>query len=131
MPAPSLAYRGVEVHEEPRSNPVLTSRNQDTWRTERSGHVVKEHRLPRRANADADCHRNGVTHEVLVDALWELSERDQHAIAFDVPWTGETWFQVKCESVALPGEPKEGGEGDSHSPPIPGPGKETRVRSLK
>ena len=43
-------------------------------------------------------HRNGVTH----DALWELSERDQRAIAFDVPWTGETWFQVKCETVALP-----------------------------
>ena len=68
-------------------------------------------------------HRNGVTHEVLVDALWELSERDQHAIASDVPWTGETRFQVKCESVALSGESKEGGEGDSHSPPIPGPGR--------
>ena len=82
---------------------------------------MKEHRLLRRAKfvpTNGDCpvrvnqlnnyrktiHRNGVTHEVLVDSLWELSERDQHAIASDVPWTGETWFQVKCETVALPGE---------------------------
>ena len=60
---------------------------------------MKEHRLPHRPKfvpTDGDCpvrvnqlnnyrktivHRNGVTHEVLVDSLWELSERDQRAIA--------------------------------------------------
>ena len=143
MPAPGVAYRGVAANEASTCEPVLTSESssQDTWRTERSGHVVKEHRLPRRAKfvpTDGDCpvrvdqlnnyrktiiHRNGVTHEVLVDALWELSERDQHAIASDVPWTGETWFQVKCETVALPGEAEQGGEGDSRSQPVPGPGE--------
>ena len=60
---------------------------------------------------------------MLVDSLWELSERDQHAIASDVPWTGETWFRVKCETVALPGKAEQGGEGDSRSPPFPGPGE--------
>ena len=39
----------------------------------------------------------------------ELSERDQRAIASDIPWTGETWFQIKCESVALPGETEKDG----------------------
>ena len=122
MPAPGAAYKGLEVSEvQPsRFEPTAKSELRDTWRTERSGHVVKEHRLPRKAKfvpTDGDCpvgvdrldnyrktvvHRNGVTHEVLVDCLWELSERDQHAIASDVPWTGETWFQVKCETVALP-----------------------------
>ena len=143
MPAPGVAYHGIEANEAPAGEPMLANENgsQDTWRTERSGHVVKEHRLPRRAKfvpTEGDCpvrvdqlnsyrktivHRNGVTHEVLIDALWELSERDQHAIASDVPWTGETWFQVKCESVALPGEAEQGGEGDSRSPPVPGPGE--------
>ena len=52
-----------------------------------------------------------------------MSERDQHAIASDVPWTAETWFQVKCETVALPGEAEQGGEGDSRSLPVPGPGE--------
>ena len=60
MPAPGVPYRGVEADEEPRSEPVLASENssQDTWRTERSGHIVKEHRLPRRAKfmpIDVDC----------------------------------------------------------------------------
>ena len=115
MPAPGAAYRGLEASEVPlgRSRLAAKSELQDTWRTERSGHVVKEHRLPRKAKfvpIGGDCpvgvdrldnyrktvvHRNGVTHEVLVDSLWELSERDQHAIASDVPWTGETWFRVK------------------------------------
>ena len=128
-PAPGVAYRGLEASKVPQCEPVLAceGKSQDTWRTERSGHVVKEHRLPRRAKfvpTNGDCpvrvdqlnnyrkiiiHRNGVTHEVLVDSLWELSERDQHAIASDVPWTGETWFQVKCETVALPGEAGQGG----------------------
>ena len=64
-------------------------------------------------------HRDGVTHVVLVDALWELSERDQHALASDVSWTCETWFQVKCESVALPGEASNGlGAGVSRDPPV-------------
>ena len=105
MPAPGVAYCGLEAIEVPLCKPVLAceSKSQDTWRTERSGHVVKEHRLPRRAKfvpTDGDCsvrvnqlnnyrktiiHRNGVTHEVLVDGLWEFSERDQHAIASDVP----------------------------------------------
>ena len=72
----------------PRGDTQFVS-SQDTWRTERSGHIVKEHRLPRRAKfvpTGSDCpvrvdkltnyrrtviHRNGVTHEVLVDALRE------------------------------------------------------------
>ena len=123
--------------------PALASESssQDTWRTERSGHVVKEHRVPRRAKfvpTDGDClvrvdqltnyrktiiHRNGVTNEVLIDALWELPERDQRAIASDTPWTGETWFQVKCKTVALPGEAEQGGGGDSRSQPVPGSGE--------
>ena len=143
MPAPGAAYKGLEASEVPPCQSKLTVKSglQDTWRTERSGHVVKEHRLPRRAKfvpTGDDCpvrvdqldnyrktivHRNGVTHEVLVDSLWELSERDQHAIASDVPWTGETWLQVKCETVALPGKAEQGGEGDSRSPPFPGPGE--------
>ena len=143
MPAPGVAYKGLGVSEvQPsRFEPTAESELRDTWRTERSGHVVKEHRLPRKAKfvpTDGDCpvgvdrldnyrktvvHRNGVTHEVLVDCLWELSEREQHAIASDVPWTGETWFQVKCETVALPGKAEQGGEGDSRPPPFPGPGE--------
>ena len=143
MPAPGAAYKGLEASEVPPCRSGLTAKSelQDTWRTERSGHVVKEHRLPRKAKfmpTDDDCpvgvdrldnygktvvHRNGVTHEVLVDNLWELSERDQHAVASDVPWTGETWFQVKCEAVALPGKAEQGGEGDSRPPPFPGPGE--------
>ena len=115
MPAPGVAYRGFEADEVPLCKPALTvkSESHDTWRTERSGHVVKEHRLPRRAKfvpTDGDCpvginqlddyrktiiHRNGVTHEVLVDSLWELSEREQHAIASDVP-------------LLFPGKPNRG-----------------------
>ena len=133
MPAPGAAYRGLEASKVPPCRSELTAKSelQDTWRAERSGHVVKEHRLPRKAKfvpTGDDCpvgvdrldnyrktvvHRNGVNHEVLVDSLWELSERDQHAIASDVPWTGETWFQVKCETVALPGKAE----------PFPGPGE--------
>ena len=93
MPAPGAAYRGLEASEVPlgRSRLAAKSELQDTWRTKRSGHVVKEHRLPCKAPIGDDCpvgvdrldnyrkivvHRNGVTHEVLVDSLWELSERD-------------------------------------------------------
>ena len=103
MPAPSVAYQGLEADEAPLCRPASTvkSESQDTWRTERSGHVVREHRLPHRAKfvpTNNNCpvrvdqldghrktiiHRNGVTHEVLVDSLWELSEGDQHAIASD------------------------------------------------
>ena len=51
MPAPGVAYRGFEASEVPQCKPVSAceSKSQDSWRTERSGHVVKEHRLPRRA----------------------------------------------------------------------------------
>ena len=86
MPAPGAAYQGLEASEVPPSRSELTAKSelQDTWRTERSGHVVKEHRLPRKAKfvpTGDDCpvrvdrldnyrktiiHRNGVTHEVLV-----------------------------------------------------------------
>ena len=60
MQAPGVACRGVGANEAPRCEPVLASENssQDTWRTERSGHIVKEHRLPRRAKfvpTGSDC----------------------------------------------------------------------------
>ena len=89
MPAPGAAYQELEASEVPPCRSELTAKSelQDTWRTERSGHVVKEHRLPRKAKfvpTGDDCpvrvdrldncrktvvHRNGVTHEVLVDSL--------------------------------------------------------------
>ena len=87
MPAPGAAYQGLQASEVPPCKSALTVKSelQDTWRTERSGHVVKEHRL--RAGRSlcrlvmivrvdqldnyrkTVIHRNGVTHEVLVDSL--------------------------------------------------------------
>ena len=137
MPAPGAAYQGLEVSEVPpcKSELMVKSELQDTWRTERSGHVVKEHRLPRKAKfvpTGDDCpvrvdqldnyrktivHRNGVTHEVLVDNLWELSERDQHAIAAaDVLGRVRHGFRSSARA-------EQGGEGDRHSPPFPGSGE--------
>ena len=144
MPAPGVAFGRTDEAKATTPEPEVPVRSQltDSWRTERSGHVVRIQRVPRRASfvpTDDDCpvrvnqldnyrrsviRRDGVTHEVLVDALWELSEKEQHAVASDVPWTGETWFRVKCDSVALPGAAGEGGEaGGSHVPRLPGPGE--------